>query len=600
MRLKSTVAAAALLSAVLLAEPTSAQTYDRLVVFGDSLSDNGNAFRASGGRRPPSPPYFQGRFSNGPVFSELLGFQLSGFGTVTGSTNYAFGGAETVGPGRDGVPSLQDQINAYRAGGGVFGPRDLVSLYGGANNLLNAFPQVGAAPNPSAAIQGIAGAAAADIGRLTSQVAGAGAGTILVANLPSLGAVPAFNTGPAAPLADLGAVTFNTALAAQLNGVAAATSANIIQFDVFRLTEAIRAQPLNFGFTNTTQACLNATTGAVCATPDSFFFWDSVHPTAAVNRIFAAAALDYIYYGTRGAASAAIGETGLENREGAQQSALSMLAEPREASGVRFALEVEGARSNENARGDIPEIERDTGAVRVAVDGQLSPDLTVGVLFSAAESDVNAGALRFEAGSYGADVYFGLNRGTVFANLVLGGSTDEYTDYQRSTGVAGISHDADRINGSSYGGKLQAGLRLPFGGGTLSPRAALSAIRTEVEAYGENGPGARHAHSEHLIEAVAGEASLRYEPSFGGGYRGHLEAGYGDFLSYEGDVETALVENTARALAARVDDPGRGVILDAGVRGPLIAGLELGLNYRGRFDDGSDSHAAMLRVTTRR
>ncbi len=42
-----------------------------LLVFGDSLSDNGNYFALTGGQYPPSPPYYQGRFSNGPVWPEV-------------------------------------------------------------------------------------------------------------------------------------------------------------------------------------------------------------------------------------------------------------------------------------------------------------------------------------------------------------------------------------------------------------------------------------------------------------------------------------------------------------------------------------------------
>jgi outer membrane lipase/esterase len=37
-----------------IAGAASAQTYNRLVVFGDSLSDNGNLFLASGGTQPPA------------------------------------------------------------------------------------------------------------------------------------------------------------------------------------------------------------------------------------------------------------------------------------------------------------------------------------------------------------------------------------------------------------------------------------------------------------------------------------------------------------------------------------------------------------------
>src|SRR4051812_23986271 len=41
--------------------------------FGDSLSDNGNLYALTSRTQPASPPYYQGRFSNGPTFVELLG-----------------------------------------------------------------------------------------------------------------------------------------------------------------------------------------------------------------------------------------------------------------------------------------------------------------------------------------------------------------------------------------------------------------------------------------------------------------------------------------------------------------------------------------------
>ncbi len=58
------VIAAALLSSLALAGPL---TY--LVVYGDSLSDNGNLYGATG---QPPPPYWNGRVSNGPVAAEIM------------------------------------------------------------------------------------------------------------------------------------------------------------------------------------------------------------------------------------------------------------------------------------------------------------------------------------------------------------------------------------------------------------------------------------------------------------------------------------------------------------------------------------------------
>ena len=132
--------AALALAACAFAGQASAQSYDRLVVFGDSLSDNGNLYLASGGTQPPSPPYYQGRFSSGPVFTELLGFDAANFnGSVTGSINYAFGGARTddsMGP----PPGMLTQLGAYLARGGTFGEGDLVTVLGGANVIFQALP----------------------------------------------------------------------------------------------------------------------------------------------------------------------------------------------------------------------------------------------------------------------------------------------------------------------------------------------------------------------------------------------------------------------------------------------------------------------------
>ncbi|WP_353930485.1 hypothetical protein WJM97_19765 [Okeanomitos corallinicola TIOX110] len=40
-------------------DPDAINPFDNLIIFGDSLSDTGNIFQASGNTFPPSPPYFQ-------------------------------------------------------------------------------------------------------------------------------------------------------------------------------------------------------------------------------------------------------------------------------------------------------------------------------------------------------------------------------------------------------------------------------------------------------------------------------------------------------------------------------------------------------------
>ena len=229
--------------------------------------------------------------------------------------------------------------------------------------------------------------------------------------------------------------------------------------------------------------------------------------------------------------------------------------------------------------------------------------MVVGLVVHGANSSVQAGPVRCDADTLGADVYAGFTLGGAFANLVVGGSTDEYGDYRRATGVGPVTHTADRFTGSSLGAKAQAGYRFALGGEvSVSPRASVAAISSQVDAFSENGPAARHAVREQDLNAVLGEASVRLETPLGaaGLVQAHLEGGYGDFLSYDSEVATALADNPARPLVSEVGELSRGVLLDAGLHGRIGEGVHLGLSYRARYSDGHDSHQARLSVSYRR
>ena len=66
--------------------------FQHIVFFGDSLSDNGNLYNHSDHTIPKSPPYFDGRFSNGYVWSDLVSYKLLMQYNID-AANYAVGGA---------------------------------------------------------------------------------------------------------------------------------------------------------------------------------------------------------------------------------------------------------------------------------------------------------------------------------------------------------------------------------------------------------------------------------------------------------------------------------------------------------------------------
>ena len=85
--------------------PVTAPTasFDAIYAFGDSLSDAGNVYIATGKQSSVSPPYFQGHFTKGLTWVEDLAVS-HGLGPLapsllsaqgSNSTDFAFGRAET-------------------------------------------------------------------------------------------------------------------------------------------------------------------------------------------------------------------------------------------------------------------------------------------------------------------------------------------------------------------------------------------------------------------------------------------------------------------------------------------------------------------------
>jgi phospholipase/lecithinase/hemolysin len=311
-----------------LASPAHAQPYvpyTMQIVFGDSLSDGGNAYnKFPAFNFPPSPPYNQ-RATNGLTGVEYLSRDYLGetlkpsLPAAGGGNNYAYIGAATgyynapnptnppapippYPPGtvlttdnysdwRYGLPYLRNtglgnQVDAFDAANLAFDPaKTLFTVFAGANDVFLGL-ESGAA-TPQQLVFGIAGNLTAAI----TELAGLGARHFLVPNMPNLGLTPAFNSNPAdiselAQLINLAMATSLTALESSLKLTYA--DLNIVQFDTYGLLTQLVAQP-PAGVTNTTQACLNLAAGTMCSNPDAYLFWDGVHPTAVTHKAFAEA-----------------------------------------------------------------------------------------------------------------------------------------------------------------------------------------------------------------------------------------------------------------------------------------------------------------------
>lgn len=288
-----------------------AQDYTKIVVFGDSLSDTGNVAhltQAKYGVRIPGPvaDYANGRFTDGrytvPAAKNFFGVWVDQLAaslparpqvrdSLDGGTNYAYGFA-TTGNGSsplDLTPTLSvqvanigQQISNYLATHPKIDSHTLFIVWGGAIDVLNATSAndvIDSAVRQSLNLQ---------------RLIDAGATQFIVPNLPPLGSTPRLNGSPttSAP-ATVASALFNSWLA---TGISVVRDFNwyrrltIYQLNIFGLFEEIAASPSHFSLTNITAM----SQGNPTANPDTYLFWDEIHPTTRGHNIISDAAIDLI------------------------------------------------------------------------------------------------------------------------------------------------------------------------------------------------------------------------------------------------------------------------------------------------------------------
>ncbi len=257
--------------------------FSDIYLFGDSLVDIGNTFSFTDGAIPPSPPYFEGRFTNGPLWVENLASLIEV--DLGRDTNFAFGGARTdnsnafnqlLPESAPRLPGLEAQVDNFVRQVPQADPDALYVIFAGGNDYIN-----GGATDVQTPIGNLSTA--------ITKLAAVGARNFMVPNLPDLGDTPrAIELGGEQQQGiSLLSQAHNAALAAALATIEQNPNLNIIPFDINSEIDNAIANPADFGFTNVTDDFLTA--GAT--NPDEFIFWDGIHPTARSYQIVADAAL---------------------------------------------------------------------------------------------------------------------------------------------------------------------------------------------------------------------------------------------------------------------------------------------------------------------
>lgn len=336
------------------AQAADKTTYSKIVFFGDSLTDNGNLYRDLFKLLPKSPPYYEGRFTNGKVWAEYVADYYEKSHNMK-ALNYALGGESVLMEDRaySYLPyDLNTSVQVYLVRTSMQKRADVLYIFWiGANDYMKGVENEDVDTHTTEVIQDMQG----QIQKLISH----GARNFIVANLPAITKSP---YGMSTSIMDQLQQLVDMHNAKLVDMVAQIGESNqdikIQLFDVASIFDSLVSHPdaLNLkyntqiqdvthacwegGFTfkksNVRESALEqqladqikilsvdkpnldaqayarfiagtpglreayvlgkqAGQGALaCKNPDEYLFWDHMHPTAAVHQIMAGEIIDFI------------------------------------------------------------------------------------------------------------------------------------------------------------------------------------------------------------------------------------------------------------------------------------------------------------------
>lgn len=264
---------------------------NKIISFGDSLSDMQNMYNGSNWKLPSTPSYFAGRFSNGKNWLDYLSTNLN-----LPVYNWAVGGAAA-----DAylvVPGVSQQVDSWitymRSAPDYQAKNSLFTMFIGGNDLVNYARSVASIISTEQ--------------QAVEKLIAAGAKNILLVNLPDVSRAPVFALRNDAASVQAQVLQLNAQLAQMRDNLQAKYGSAVVLriFDANNLFNDLLNHPSNYGVTNTTQSCLNINSNSTlnytytwspranCTNADSFVFWDLLHPTTHTHQLLGSYAASYI------------------------------------------------------------------------------------------------------------------------------------------------------------------------------------------------------------------------------------------------------------------------------------------------------------------
>ncbi|HET7709449.1 MAG TPA: autotransporter domain-containing protein [Sphingomicrobium sp.] len=526
----------------MLPSPAAAQRVDRIVAFGDSYADDGNALQLGQIPAPFQPLYPTGRFTGGTNYvdtlSQLLGVPVE---------NFAIGF-----PGARATTTFLFEINSFLAGGGgvafptvipTFNDNDLVTVSIGGNDARDYGTAAGAtvAGAPAAAAPAIA---AATSGLNALVAAGAPTISFLAGDAGQLPEVAPFPSQ--AQLRSAYSAAFNSGMRTALAGYAA-NGVTVHYLDLTLVVNQVIANPALYGLTAINCPPFTVSTACVSNAGAGFLFYgDLLHPTSQGSAIIAR----YIVAQLQAPLTLqATSDLGLDTARqfGRTLNGRLDLAAPRDgdsADGPQIFL-----------IGDTfsRDVEEDSATDAFDIDGY---GVSGGVSFGFGNGVVGlVGNYSRPKAKFAADVSSTRSKSWQvggFAGFGLaGGFVQGYAGYgqddHRISRAGVVSTMTGSADGSHYLAGVKAGYLLPMGAVRIGPVAALDYAKAKVDGYTEAGDPALTLNVGSLsAKALTGSLAAELRGDFNtDGIQLRPFASAGVEMDFVGDGRTIRYAQTA-------------------------------------------------------
>ena len=504
---RALIGASTLAFTTLAATPAAAQRVDRIIAFGDSYADDGNAFELGLVSPSVAPLYPTGRFTGGTNYIDTLS-QLLGVPVL----NFAIGGARAN-------PDFLTEVAVFSAGGGgvfptvtpAFDENDLVTVSIGGNDA-RAYGSTPGASVGGAAAAAAPAVAATEVG--LDVLVNAGAPTISflagdtgqlpeVAAFPSIAAIrtaysTAFNQGVQQVLADY-----------------AADGVMVHYLDLSLVLERVQANLAAYGLTGVTCPSFAAgdLTCRLTGGEGFLIYGDLLHPTSQGSAIIAR------YVATQLQAPLTLQAPSDLALDTARQFGRTLTSRANFASagaaGIRaflvgdtFSRDVDISDSTDPFDVDGVGV---TGGVSIGLAGAA---VGIAANYSRPKAKFLADIADTRTETWQVGAFAGTTIGGILAQAYVGYGKDDH-EIERGGVIDNLNADAD---GSHWLAGVKAGYLVPMGDVRVGPVVALDYAKAKVDGYTEEGDAA-------LTLDVNSVSARSLTGSLGVELRGQLDTG---------------------------------------------------------------------------